>query len=175
MRYGESLRVAWLLEWRTIFLAIVFAAALLYIARPLFIARPQTFTPALRLIMGLLVEPWVVRMMLRKRYRGFRLQVVEGDREPEMLPEAVVTPLGELYVQSSPPPEPADPGEVALAPSYEDALSRRHQRVTYWRAIAIMWSLNLRMLLYSVPVLVGLGTVLLIFPPGNREFVLLLA
>ena len=91
LTYAESLRAGWLVFWRSTALGI------LYIAIPGFIIgvvgsllgvsestiQAVTVFP-LALINIFLIVPWVVRMMMRKQFRGFRLQIVRSDTDKQL-------------------------------------------------------------------------------------------
>ena len=91
LTYPESLRAGWLVFWRSTTLGI------LYIAIPGFIigfvgsllgATESTIQAVtvfpLALINIFLLVPWVVRMMMRKQFRGFRLQIVRSDTDNQL-------------------------------------------------------------------------------------------
>ena len=91
LTYPESLRAGWLVFWRSTALGI------LYIAIPGFIigvvgsllgASESTIQAVtvfpLALINIFLLVPWVVRMMMRKQFRGFRLQIVRSDTDNQL-------------------------------------------------------------------------------------------
>lgn len=91
LTYPESLRAGWLVFWRSTALGI------LYIAIPGFIIgvvgsllgvsestiQAVTVFP-LALINIFLIVPWVVRMMMRKQFRGFRLQIVRSNTDNQL-------------------------------------------------------------------------------------------
>ncbi|MFQ5897381.1 MAG: hypothetical protein ACE5JN_03955 [Candidatus Methylomirabilia bacterium] len=83
MTYSESLPVAWLLAWRGLLLTIVMGVL---IAVPSYLMGLRELSiPAVWLagaLLGVLfigmffVYPLVVRMMMRKHFAGFRLEIV---------------------------------------------------------------------------------------------------
>ena len=80
--YPESLRVAWLLIWRGLLIngAIGFVIGFVSGFASRFVGMKQLITP-LTFIGGLLGgvfigSPLLIRMMLRKQFGGFRLQIV---------------------------------------------------------------------------------------------------
>jgi hypothetical protein len=85
LRYQESLKVMWLLAWRTMVLGL---AALLAFSLPLRILGVQTQSltihsplanalglSALDAVTSLVFTPVLAPFMLRKRYKGFRLEL----------------------------------------------------------------------------------------------------
>ena len=92
LTYQESLKVMWLLAWRTLILllaAVLIVSALLRVAGigtrafstsdPLLNALGLSFIDSLG---GLVLTPILVPGMLRKRYRGFRLEMNVGQAVP---------------------------------------------------------------------------------------------
>jgi hypothetical protein len=86
LTYQESLKVMWLLAWRTLALSL---AVLLIVSLIFWVARVNhrfsTDSPlwnnldlsAVDAVSSLLFTPFLLPGMLRKRYRGFHLQLVE--------------------------------------------------------------------------------------------------
>ena len=85
MTYGESLRAAWLLLWRGLMLAFltgVVGGLVIGIPAGL-LGASQIATLAVSYCVGLtlgifLIYPWIIRMMMRKRFKGFRLEIVRS-------------------------------------------------------------------------------------------------
>jgi hypothetical protein len=87
LKYQESLKVMWLLTWRTLPLVLVAALAISAIIRVLKIPTTtmETLDPlenALGLsvvdsLASLVLTPLLIPGMLRKKYRGFRLELKE--------------------------------------------------------------------------------------------------
>jgi hypothetical protein len=83
--FSESLRLGWLLLWRAVgsFLVIMLAANLLLLALVPELPRtvPSIWAAFLPLVTATVLSliwimPMVVRAMLQKRFRGFRLQLI---------------------------------------------------------------------------------------------------
>ena len=83
MTYGESVRVAWLVSWRSAIIGGLtgFVVGLAFAIPALLLGVSETATQVLLYCLLLplgffLISPWIMRMMMRKRFRGFHLQVV---------------------------------------------------------------------------------------------------
>lgn len=86
LAYPESLRAGWLLIWRSTALSVLCGAIPGFIigivGYLLGTSESAIQVVALFLLAPIhifLVTPWVVRMMMRKQFRGFRLQIVRPD------------------------------------------------------------------------------------------------
>lgn len=90
LTYQQSLKVMWLLGWRTLALSLAALAPVSLILRGLHLdanlsanlgaANPLVNNVGLSVVdavSSLLFYPFLVTAMLRKRYRGFRLELVE--------------------------------------------------------------------------------------------------
>lgn len=95
LSYQQSLKVMWLLGWRTLALSLAALVPVSLILRALHLdanlsgENPLVNNVGLSLadaVSSLVFYPFLVSAMLRKRYRGFRLELVEEAR-PVLVPE----------------------------------------------------------------------------------------
>lgn len=95
LSYQQSLKVMWLLGWRTLALSLAALVPVSILLRALHLdanlsaENPLVNNVGLSLadaVSSLLFYPFLVTAMLRKRYRGFRLELVEEAR-PVLVPE----------------------------------------------------------------------------------------
>jgi hypothetical protein len=95
LSYQRSLKVMWLLGWRTLALSLAALVPVSLILRALHLdanlagENPLINNVGLSLAdagSSLLFYPFLVTAMLRKRYRGFRLELMEEAR-PVLVPE----------------------------------------------------------------------------------------
>ena len=95
LSYQQSLKVMWLLGWRTLALSLAALVPVSILLRALHLdanlsaENPLMNNVGLSLadaVSSLLFYPFLVTAMLRKRYRGFRLELVEEAR-PVLVPE----------------------------------------------------------------------------------------
>jgi hypothetical protein len=91
LSYGERLQIAWLLFWRGIggFFALLYAVTflLLLIEPEILRATPSAWAAVVPLMLAIPAAlfglmPLIVRGLVRKPFRGFRLQVVREPRFP---------------------------------------------------------------------------------------------
>jgi len=84
IRYGEAVRVGWLFAWRSYALSLLFAF-IIYGIQLAVSAESQLLSLVIFVVQALmylfLLSPWVVRMMVRKAFQGFRIRVVRYSSE----------------------------------------------------------------------------------------------
>jgi hypothetical protein len=99
LSYQQSLKVMWLLGWRTLALSLAALVPVSLLLRALHLdaslsanlagENPLVNNVGLSLadaVSSLLFYPFLATAMLRKRYRGFRLELVE-EAQPVLVPE----------------------------------------------------------------------------------------
>jgi len=80
----EAIRVGWLLAWRSYALSLLIAL-ILYGIQLTVSAESQLVNVVISLVQAFmylfLLSPWVVRMMVRKAFQGFRIRIVRCSSE----------------------------------------------------------------------------------------------
>ena len=79
--YADSLKVGWFLAWRSAVVALVIGWGWSVVAFPLELVYADEVADFTGFVSGalggfFLGVPWAVRMMLKKRFPGFRIQLV---------------------------------------------------------------------------------------------------
>ena len=79
--YADSLKVGWFLAWRSAVVALVIGWGWGVVAFPLDLVYTDEWADFTGIVSGALGSfflgvPWAVRMMLKKRFPGFRIQLV---------------------------------------------------------------------------------------------------
>ena len=85
MTYGESLRAAWLFTWRGgviggvggVVIGLLIGAAGYLVGASREAVQVVMYCVVIP-VSSLVLAPWVMRMMMQKRFQGFRLQIVRS-------------------------------------------------------------------------------------------------
>lgn len=119
MRYWEQFRLAWSIQWRSSGIAYVvylFLSSLMWELQESAIEVRHLIDVAAKLIaaVGLtfVIMPFVVGSVVKKHFKGFRLQVVYDGPIPASDGGAIVSPTQTISDEGSPQNGPQAPGAL---------------------------------------------------------------